>query len=222
MQLLRHPFLGILVLFCAFFSALAHTYSAIPSHGIHDPQQVFAQDFHQQLARLLQSAQEFSDVNIHLLVLNQPELPLMEAAQLQKAQWELQFPELLSKPKVIYLAINIATRESIMLLGPQSQQTESLMAGLRNIHYEIVKTNLESGAYHKACLEGVVALRTVLGDWHWVTQTAAPSASADPLTWLKRISGLIFLLALLWIGFGDKFRRSDARVGLNHEQAMVR
>lgn len=155
--------LGMLVLVCA--SLNSHAYIASKSYGVYDPHEILSPLLYQRLGRLIHSSHQSADVYIHLLVVNQPQQPLEQIALMKKAQLEVEFPVLQTKSKVIYIAINVATHESMILLGKQFQPTESLYFGLQEIHKKILTPYLQNNAHEKACLESVIALMTALEDW---------------------------------------------------------
>jgi uncharacterized membrane protein YgcG len=131
-----------------------------------DEQHLLTEKAEVTLTRILQQTASSRNIHIRVLIINEAHSSpnFAEFAQFKVTEWE-SLNSTVSDQNTTYLVINVATKESCIILGKNSKMSPSLLQTVNDIQDRMIVRALEKDNVLGAVVEGSVALSTVLEPW---------------------------------------------------------
>ncbi|MFI4938375.1 MAG: hypothetical protein ACHQJ6_07700 [Candidatus Berkiellales bacterium] len=184
----------------------------LPPEWVIDEQQRLHPAAYHRIAHVLQEAAKKRHVEVRVFIFDQKaEKSLQALADKKVGLWEKKHHTDLVHKQKAYLIINVATRESMILLGHQVIKDNVLMEGLNNIHHKILIPTLIQGDLDKAVWESAFALTMVLDHWPSKGKFGVWTKIKSHFS-LHPLLGWLLLFAALWYGVKWYYRPQDEDV----------
>jgi uncharacterized membrane protein YgcG len=195
------------LIFSSQLNNLLHSNHITTTQWVIDEEQLLNPRVAMSIAQVLDASAQNKEMNVRLLIVKDASEFAKAKAKHKTIEWDNR-QAIDQQNKSLYLVLNIATNESYLFAPDKVQSSKVLQDSILGIQQNIIAPALQTGQFHNAAREGIVALVTVIEQWPGAVK---PSIFFHINAWLHQYYLMLPLQILLGLaillGAGVMLRR---------------